>query len=174
LDEIVSWLVEEKRKVKERLMGMGFDRFYPIGDIVPSVASFKKQSSKQALREVHALQEIFMVEASSSHAKLMEHLVSARHDPIEGDFKREIEHLKHLIREHEREYAQREKLVITQSKKHIYVKRGEGRIVLSGDTFPVKEELKKKGFRWDPTYKVWYVPDKGIDLSKLLRELEAL
>jgi hypothetical protein len=167
VEEIFSWLVEERGKAKERMFAL--DRFYSIRGLVPSFVSFKKQFGfdKQALREANALQEIFTVEASSPYSTFIVHYANATHDPISDDFKRDVELLKRVLREHEIEYAQREKLVITQSKKHIYVKRGEGKVMLSGDTFPMKEELKKKGFKWDPLYKAWYKPERDVDLSRV-------
>jgi len=172
VEEIISWLVGERERAKKRIP---YDRIYSLRDMVPSVVTFKNRvGGKRAIRDAYAIREIFEVEASSPYATFLDIYVKAIYEPIEGDFRREIEHFKHLIREHDREYAQREKLVITQSKKHIYVKRGEGKVMLSGDTFPVKEELKKKGFKWDPLYKAWYKPERDVDLSRLLRELEAL
>jgi hypothetical protein len=170
MEELFSWLVGERRRVKERASG---DRFYRIRDLEPSFLSLK-QFKGEAYKQVKAILDIYMVEASSPYAPFIEWYATASHDPISDNFKRDVELLKNTLREYEREYKQREKLVITRSKKHIYISRQEGKIVLSGDTFHVKEELKKKGFKWDPAYKVWYVPDRGVDLSRLKRELEAL
>jgi hypothetical protein len=172
VEEIISWLVGERERAKKRIP---YDRLYSFRDMVPSVVASKNRvGDKRAIKDAHTIWEIFEVEASSPYATFLDIYVNAIYDPIEGDFKHGIERFKRLIREHDREYAQREKLVITQSKKHIYVKRGEGKVMLSGDTFPVKEELKKKGFKWDPLYKAWYKPERDVDLPRLLRELEAL
>jgi hypothetical protein len=47
------------------------------------------------------------------------------------------------------------------------------KIVVSGDTFEVKDVLKRMGFRWDPTSRVWVAPVTiGVDVAKA--ELEKI
>jgi hypothetical protein len=47
------------------------------------------------------------------------------------------------------------------------------RIAVSGDTFEVKDVLKRMGFKWDPASKVWTAPASiGVDVVKA--ELEKL
>jgi hypothetical protein len=41
---------------------------------------------------------------------------------------------------------------------NVYVKFEAGKIMVYGDTFHIKEELKKMGFKWDPDSKVWVTP----------------
>jgi len=67
-----------------------------------------------------------------------------------------------------------EKIVLKQreiSKKKlayiVNIKVVNGRIVVSGDTFEIKEELKRLGFKWDPSNKVWVAPAKvGVETVK--------
>lgn len=47
---------------------------------------------------------------------------------------------------------------------------GERMIPLSGNTYPVKEELKKLGARWDGDAKFWSVPESNLDKAKALIE----
>ena len=39
-----------------------------------------------------------------------------------------------------------------------------------GNTFPVKEDLKKLGARWDPDKKAWMVPEDKVEEAKKLVE----
>ena len=36
-------------------------------------------------------------------------------------------------------------------------------VIVSGNTYPVKEELKKAGFKWDPEFRAWIYPVKSLD-----------
>jgi hypothetical protein len=73
-----------------------------------------------------------------------------------------------------------EKIVLKQreigKKKLAYVvnvKTVGNKIVVSGDTFEVKDVLKRMGFRWDPSSKVWTAPAViGVDAVKA--ELEKI
>jgi hypothetical protein len=175
LEKIISWLGEQKKAVKGK--GLLADKhFYPVHMMIPDVDLFKRLFGfdKRDLREAYALRDIFVEEAQSPYSVFLYRYTSLNPDPIGGDFERVIGSLKSLLVEHEIEYERREKLVVTQSKKHLYVKKEEGRVLVTGDTFHAKEELKKKGFKWDPWYKAWYKPEKEVDLYELLRELEAL
>jgi hypothetical protein len=73
-----------------------------------------------------------------------------------------------------------EKIVLKQreigKKKLAYVvslKVVNDKIVVSGDTFEIKEVLKKMGFRWNPSDKTWIAPASiGVDIVKA--ELEKI
>ncbi len=41
---------------------------------------------------------------------------------------------------------------------NVYVKFKDGKVIVYGDTFHIKEELKKLGFKWDPASKAWVAP----------------
>jgi hypothetical protein len=176
LPECVSrWLLEHRGRIKEFMLRNGYERFYPISDLQPPVSALKRYCiDKTAFRDAKAIWEIFAVEASSAYALFIEFYVNATPDLIEDDFKRDVELVKRVLREYEREYMLREKLIITRSRKHIYIKNQEGKIILYGDTYPIKDVLKQKGFKWDPLYKVWFISAKNMDLDRLMSELEVL
>ena len=46
-------------------------------------------------------------------------------------------------------------------------------MIVYGDTYPIKEELKKLGFKWDPMERVWYTTAK-IDVNTLKARLEGV
>jgi hypothetical protein len=177
MDELITWLKGERRRVKERAMGRG-DRLYWIREFLPDSLTLKQLRNKneKLYKEAEAVKEIYMTEGLSLYAPFIEWYANALYDPIaSSDFpERDIRKLRDLLRDIEIEYEQREKLILTRSQKHIYVRRHEGKIMLSGDTFPIKEELKKMGFRWDPSFKTWYKREKEVDFEKLKQELEAL
>jgi hypothetical protein len=73
-----------------------------------------------------------------------------------------------------------EKIVLKQKeiskKKLAYVvslKVVNNKIVVSGDTFEVKDVLKRMGFRWDPSNKVWTAP-ASIGVENVKAELEKI
>jgi hypothetical protein len=173
LSECVSkWLIEVKNKVKERVM-FGYGRFYPIRDLQPPVSALRKYCvDKAAFRNANAIWEIFAVEASSAYAPFIEFYANATHDLIEDNFKRDLELVKRVLKEYEKEYVMREKLVITRTGKHVYVKERDNKIMLSGDTYPIKDELKKLGFKWDPVERAWYAPSAKINISVVKAKLE--
>lgn len=41
----------------------------------------------------------------------------------------------------------------------------EERVVITGNTYPVKEQLKELGGRWDPDLKGWSVPKASADYA---------
>jgi hypothetical protein len=47
-----------------------------------------------------------------------------------------------------------------------------GKVYVSGDTYDIKEELKRHGFKWDSLRKAWYT-DKlsSQDVVEILRSL---
>jgi len=48
------------------------------------------------------------------------------------------------------------------------------KVVVSGNTYPVKEELKRLGFRWDPVEEVWYASVKAGLIETVRRELSKI
>jgi hypothetical protein len=176
VDECLArWLAGERRRWKEMLLRSGIDRFYPLRDIHPTLLALKDHcGDKVAWRGAQATYDILDVEGSSAHATFLDIYINAVYDPVEGNYKQEVMLVRRLLSEVEREYAMREKLIVTRTGKNIYVGREGEKIVVHGDTFPVKDELKKKGFKWDPLYKVWYKPAKDADLDRLYHELEVL
>jgi hypothetical protein len=73
-----------------------------------------------------------------------------------------------------------QKIVLRQKeigkKKLAYVvslKVVNNKIVVSGDTFEVKDVLKRMGFRWDPSNKVWTAP-ASIGVENVKAELEKI
>ena len=180
MDACISrWLRSRMERVKE-MAKLRYGRFYPIRDLQPPTPSARTLKEicgdfePAVFKDARAVWDIFAAEASSAYAPFLEFYVNATHDLIEDNFKRDLELVKRLLKEYEKEYAVREKLIITESGKHIYIKKQDDKIMLSGDTFPVKDEIKKRGFKWDPLYKVWYAPAGNVDLGKLKREIEAL
>jgi hypothetical protein len=177
MEELITWLKGERRRVKEKSMRYG-DRLYWVRDLLPDSLTLRqlRNKSEKLYKEAQAIREIYMTEGSSLYAPFIEWYANALYDPIaSSDFpERDIRKLKDLLRDIDIEYEQREKLIITRSQKNIYVRRYEGKIMLTGDTFPIKEELKKMGFRWDPAFKAWYKKEKEVDFEKLKQELEAL
>lgn len=39
-------------------------------------------------------------------------------------------------------------------------------IAISGNTYPVKDQLRKLGGKWDPNQKAWLVPDDKADIAR--------
>jgi len=54
----------------------------------------------------------------------------------------------------------------------VRVEEVNGKVYVTGDTYDIKEELKSRGFRWDPQRKAWYI-DKlsSLDVIEILKTL---
>jgi hypothetical protein len=106
--------------------------------------------------------------------------ITVRELPIEVETKTEA--IGRFATLHEIKYVvyNGEKIVLKQreisKKKLAYVvgvKVVGNKIVVSGDTFEVKDVLKRMGFKWDPAGKVWVAPaSMGVGVVKA--ELEKL
>ncbi|MBW2672778.1 MAG: hypothetical protein JRD89_05070 [Deltaproteobacteria bacterium] len=56
--------------------------------------------------------------------------------------------------------------------KSIHLKVDGNNVTVTGETYPVKETLKRYGFRWDRTEKVWYNNLENFEVAEIL-ELRA-
>jgi len=54
----------------------------------------------------------------------------------------------------------------------VQIRKGSNKIYVVGDTYHIKDELKKLGFKWDTTLKAWY--KVNTDVSEVQREIESL
>jgi hypothetical protein len=41
---------------------------------------------------------------------------------------------------------------------NVYIRFKAGKIMVYGDTYPIKDALKQRGFKWDPDMKAWVTP----------------
>jgi len=48
------------------------------------------------------------------------------------------------------------------------------KIVVKGDTFPVRDKLKTLGLKWDPLYKYWYAWTSEMDFDSLMQRLSEM
>jgi len=53
----------------------------------------------------------------------------------------------------------------------VKIKRANGKVIVEGDTYHVKEVLKDYGFRWDPNAKAWY--RESADTSSIVAALRS-
>jgi len=56
----------------------------------------------------------------------------------------------------------------------VTLKKQNGKVIATGDTYHVKDKLKEHGMRWDPVNKAWYAEAERIDINSLVLELEQL
>ena len=76
-------------------------------------------------------------------------------------------------------YAEYEGRKIVCEKREVYRKKPRvwifivlNDVVVNGDTYKVKDALKKLGFRWNPSTKAWVAPVGKIDIETVRKELE--
>jgi hypothetical protein len=156
------WLLEQKRRAKEFSIRNGYYRFYLLDQLLPV----------ESTPEAKALHAIIDTESRDAFNKFLEVYINGVYDPID-DGGKDLELLKRLLAISEEEAKARWVYEInTRSGKRIYVKVKDGKVVVFGDTFPVKEQLKALGLKWDPVERVWYTT--AIDVNTLKTRLEGV
>jgi hypothetical protein len=55
----------------------------------------------------------------------------------------------------------------------VSIKTVNDKVVVSGDTYEIRETLKRLGLRWDPVSKVWLAPAK-VGIENIKAELEKM
>jgi len=63
-------------------------------------------------------------------------------------------------------------MVSKMVKKEIHIRREGEKIIVSGDTYPIKEILKLYKLRWDPKRRVWYKDEMSEE--RLLEMIDIL
>ena len=48
------------------------------------------------------------------------------------------------------------------------------KIVVKGDTFPVRDKLKTLGLKWDSLCKCWYIYSNEMDFNELMEKLRSI
>jgi hypothetical protein len=134
---------------------------------------------KTATRELEAVERLLAYEYDSAYTYLtfLEYIINAPWDVFEGDekkFREDVQTLKRLLAIYEKEYEERKvEEVTTKSGKKLYLKVKDGKVIVFGDTYPVRDVLKQLGFKWDPLERVWYAP-VASDINAVKARLEAL
>ncbi len=158
-----------------------YDRFYPSkwltwykpsADVLFECTSGDRELASKLSRELVAMSEIFEVEGLDTWTTVVEVIVNGVADPIEEkDYKETVMHLRRLVQLSEREARRRWVYEIaTKSGKKIYAKQVDGKLVVWGDTYPVKDALKRLGFKWDPVERVWHAP-ANADVNSVVAKL---
>jgi hypothetical protein len=65
-----------------------------------------------------------------------------------------------------------EKREVYRKKPRVWVFTVLNEVVVNGDTYKVKDVLKKLGFKWNPDTKAWIAPVGKIDIEMVKKELE--
>jgi hypothetical protein len=127
-------------------------------------------------KELIAMSEIFDVEGRDTWVKFLDVYTNAIADPIEEkDFDGTIRHLRRLIQISEQEARERwVHEIVTRTGKKIYAKQVKGKLIVFGDTYHVRDVLKKLKFQWDPVEKVWRNSANAITIDALKSALEPL
>jgi NACalpha-BTF3-like transcription factor len=63
---------------------------------------------------------------------------------------------------------------VCMEKLKVTLRRESDKIIATGDTYHIRETLKKYGMRWDPASKTWHTTVEKIDVNELVLELEQL
>jgi ribonuclease BN (tRNA processing enzyme) len=180
---VARFLQYMRRKNKE-MSEPRYARFYPpslVSDVPVSYSAVAEVCGngadiKTAVGELEAASKLLRHEYDSASAYLgfLEYYVNLPWDVVEEDFHLNVQMLRNLLRLHEQEYEKRKvEEVATRSGKKLYLKVRGGKVVVFGDTYPIKDELKKLGFKWDPAERVWYTP-VASDINVAKAKLEVL
>jgi hypothetical protein len=65
-----------------------------------------------------------------------------------------------------------EKREVYRKKPRVWITTILNEVVVKGDTYKVKDVIKRLGFRWNPSTKVWVAPVDKIDIETVRKELE--
>jgi ribonuclease BN (tRNA processing enzyme) len=132
-------------------------------------------ADKATMRELEAIKRLLKAEHEHAHhyLTLLELLINAPWDVLDDDdkFHQNVQALKNLLRLHEEKYEERKvEEINTRSGRKLYLKVKNNKITVFGDTFPVKDQLKNLGFKWDPMERVWYAP-ANVDVNSVMAKL---
>jgi len=181
---IAKFLLYWKNEVK-RMSEPRYTKFYLVRSVFDLPVSQSKVAEvcgngtdiKTAVRELEAIEKLLRSEDELAHTYLLflEYVINAPWDVFdESDrkFREEVEMLKNLLAIYEKEYEERKvEEVTTKSGKRLYLKVKKDRVVVFGDTYPIKDTLKKLGFKWDPVDRVWYTTTTDINSVKVMLEV---
>jgi hypothetical protein len=176
-DCVAKFLLYWKNEVK-RMSEPRYTRFYLAQPIFHPPVSQSKVAEvcdngniKAVVRELEAVERLLAHEYGSAHTYLMflEYVINAPWDVLDENdkrFKENVQMLKNLLNIYEKEYEERKvEEVTTKSGKKLYLKVKGGKVIVFGDTYPVKDALKQLGFKWDPLERAWYA-SANIDMLK--------
>jgi len=134
---------------------------------------------KTVTRGLEAVERLLGYEYESAYTYLtfLEYIINLPWDVFDKDdktFREEVQTLKRLLAIYEKEYEERKVAeIVTKSGRKLYLKVKDGKVIVFGDTFPVKDVLKQLGFKWDPMERVWHAPATS-DINAVKARLEAL
>jgi hypothetical protein len=181
MEALACMLKKRFQKVKEMILPK-HDRFYPpswLTQYTPTREELRECTTDNVAklaRELVAASEIFDIEGRDTWVTLLEVVINGIADPIEGrDYEGTVKHLRRFIELSEQEARERWVHEIkTRSGRKIYAKVTKGKIIVWGDTYHVRDALKKFKFQWDPVEKVWYASANVITIDTLKSALEPL
>jgi len=120
-----------------------------------------------------AFDKVYLVEKVNGSINLKElEVLTEEVEEVVGKFKRIISR-RYVVLGEEKVVLDEKKVgeEVIREKLVVNVKVDGDVVTVSGDTYHIKEDLKRLGFRWDPNKKVWFA--KG-EVEKVKAELESL
>jgi hypothetical protein len=183
---VAKYLAYQRQRVKE-MSEPRYYRFYLVQSVFDLPVSYSMVAEvcgngvdvKTAVRELEAVERLMRAEYDSARTYLafLEYYINAPWDVFDGSdkrFREEVQMLRNLLAVYEKDYeARKVEEVTTKSGRKLYLKVKDGKVIVFGDTYPVKDALKSLGFKWDPAERVWYAPATS-DISTIKAKLEVL
>jgi hypothetical protein len=183
---ILSCILRYKMVKVVKYLSLQYDRFYqlrllPIYTLMPwdvqevaKLCTIPEREVEMVAEELSRFSKVWEVEADNMYNKLLEVYVNIPFDITDKDME-SLRRLVQLALPSRPAPAVEEKLEVkTRSGRTVYIKTKGDKIIVSGDTYHVKEELKKLGLKWDPMEKVWYALSAKIDVNTLKARLEGV
>jgi hypothetical protein len=182
-DCVARFLLYWKNEVK-RMSEPRYTRFYlaqhmshpPVFQSKVAEVCGDGADIRTATRELEAVERLLGYEYDSAYTyfAFLEYYINAPWDVLDDDgnrFHRSVQALKNLLAIYEQEYQKRKvEEVVTKSGRKLYLKVKGGKVIVFGDTYPVKDALKSLGFKWDPVERVWYAP-ANVDINSVMAKL---
>jgi len=160
----------KQRQIEMKWLAPAYEMFYPAYYYPPIPWKFEGTGLE---KELEAIKRIVEIEGNDLWYLFLTAYLNGRFD----DDPRDVEYLRNLLKQilASRSSAPAEEKieVKTRSGRTVYIKTKNNKVIVYGDTYPIKEELKKLGFKWDPMERVWYTTAK-IDVNTLKARLEGV
>ena len=171
-DCVAKFLLYWKNEVK-RMSEPRYTRFYlaqhmshpPVFQSKVAEVCGDGADIRTATRELEAVERLLGYEYDSAYPyfAFLEYYINVPWDVFdersEKKFRENVQLLKNLLAVYEQEYQERKvEEVVTKSGRKLYLKVKGDKVIVFGDTYPVKDALKSLGFKWDPVERVWYAP----------------
>jgi len=155
------WAYHDKIiKIEEKSSGKKINVYIKKGDVLAVIEEYKSSSGWKGFTIIYGDGEInvdFVTETNVTKYKAY-HITYKVYYYVNKNIKVELK---------------RERVEISSEligKPKIHVSGDDKKVIVTGDTFHIKEQLKSLGFKWEPLQKYWCA--KNINFAEVVKKLQ--